>query len=249
MHAAKPRAIELAPNDPEAQIAMAWALTTSGKPSEALYFVQKAVRFNPNSPSHYVLAHGVALFAANDLGQAADVFDEGAKKNPNATALMPPFASVLASLGRRGEARRKLLVWRPGTDQAALEDLARDYKFPIRWAPEYKRVRERLLDGVRAAALPLDVTVSSLTAELKRGDSASRQIAAKRLGWFGPSAAEAVPALVMLLGDSGVREEVVQTLKKIGPGAKAAIPTLVEMENDKFIGGHAKEALTEIRGY
>lgn len=218
------RAIELAPNDPEAQIAMVWALTTSGKPREALGFVQKALRLNPNFPSHYVLAHGVALFAANNLEQAADVFDQGAKRNPNATALMPPFASVLAGLGRRDEARRKLLIWRPGTGQAALEDLARDYKFPIRWAPEYKAVRERLLDGVRLAALPLDVTVSSLTAELKRGDAASRRIAAKRLGWFGPSAAESVPALVMLLEDVEVREEAVQSLRKIGPAAKAAIP-------------------------
>jgi len=84
---------------------------------------------------------------------------------------------------RRDEARRKLLIWRPGTNQAALEDLARDYKFPIRWAFEYKTVRERLLDGVRLAALPLDVTVSSLSVELQRGDPATRQIAAMRLGW------------------------------------------------------------------
>ncbi|MEK1853687.1 MAG: adenylate/guanylate cyclase domain-containing protein [Phyllobacterium sp.] len=243
------RAIELDPNDPEAQIAMAWALTTSGKPSQALYFVQRALRLNPNFPSHYVLAHGVALFAANDLEQAAEVFDKGVKQNPNATALLPPFASVLANLGRRDEARRKLLTWRPVTDQAALENLARDYQFPIRWTPEYKTVRERLLDGVRAAALPLDVTVSSLTAELKRGDPISRQIAAKRLGWFGPSASEAVPALVMLLGDGGVREEAVQSLRKIGPEAKAAIPALVAIENESFIGNYAKDALKEIRGY
>ncbi|MEI3856250.1 MULTISPECIES: adenylate/guanylate cyclase domain-containing protein [unclassified Ensifer] len=243
------RATELDPNDPEAQIAMAWALTTSGKPSEALDFVHRALRLNPNFPSHYVLAHAAALFAANDLEQAVEVFDQGAKKNPNATALMPPFASVLAGLGRRDEARRKLLIWRPGTNQAALEDLARDYKFPIRWASEYKAVRERLLDGVRAAALPPDVTVSSLTAELKRGDPASRQIAAKRLGWFGPAAAESVPALVMLLGDGVVREEAVQSLRKIGPGAKAAIPALVAIENESFVGNYAKNALKEIRGY
>ncbi len=243
------RAIELDPNDPEAQIAMAWALTTSGKPSEALYFVQRALRLNPNFQSHYVLAHGVALFAANDLEQAAEVFDKGFKQNPNATAILPPFASVLAKLGRRDEARQQLLSWRPAIDQAALESLARDYQFPIRWAPEYKTVRERLLDGVRVAALPLDVTVSSLTVELKRSDPASRQIAAKRLGWFGPNAAEAVPALVMLLEDGGVREEAVQSLRKIGPQAKTAIPALVAIENESFIGGHVKDALKEIRGY
>ncbi len=243
------RAIELDPNDPEAQIAMAWALTASGKPTEALRFVQRALRLNPNFPSHYVLAHGVALFAASDLGQAAEVFGKGVKQNPNATAILPPFASVLAKLGRRDEARRQLLSWRPATDQAALESLARVYQFPIRWAPEYKTVREHLLDGVRAAALPLDVTVSSLTVDLKRGNPASRQIAAKRLGWFGRAAAEAVPALVMLLEDGSVREEAVQSLRKIGPGAKPAIPALVAMESESSISSYAKDALKEIRGY
>ena len=106
-----------------------------------------------------------------------------------------------------------------------------------------------MLDGVRAAALPLDVTVSSLTAELKRGNTASRQIAAKRLGWFGSAAAVAVPTLVMLLEDGGVREEAVQSLRKIGPQARTAIPALVAIENESFIGGHVKDALKEIRGY
>ena len=87
------------------------------------------------------------------------------------------------------------------------------------------------------------------SAELKRDDPAGRRIATKRLGWFGPSAAEAVPALVMLLEDVEVREEAVQSLRKIGPKAKSAIPALVAMKNESFIGGHAKDALKEIRGY
>lgn len=106
-----------------------------------------------------------------------------------------------------------------------------------------------MLDGLRAAALPLDITVSSLTAELKQDDSNSRQIAAKRLGWFGPAAAEAVPDLIRLLRDGSVREEAVQSLRRIGPEAKAAIPALVAMENESVIGNYAKVALKEIRGY
>src|SRR5262249_8948813 len=46
------RAIALDPNDPEGEIAMAWALTTSGEPNQALYFVDRAIRLNPNFPSH-----------------------------------------------------------------------------------------------------------------------------------------------------------------------------------------------------
>ena len=106
-----------------------------------------------------------------------------------------------------------------------------------------------MLDGVRVAALPLAVTVSSLTDELNHGDLVRRQVAARRLGWFGPAAAEAVPDLVKSLGDSGVRQEAVQSLRKIGPEARAAIPALVAIENESLIGDYVKDALKEIRGY
>jgi predicted Zn-dependent protease len=59
---------------------MAWALTTSGKPNEALDFVASAIRLNPIYPSHYVLTRGIALFAAGDLKQAAQVLAEGLRR-------------------------------------------------------------------------------------------------------------------------------------------------------------------------
>src|SRR5262245_32204096 len=80
------RAIASDPNDPEAHIAMAWALTISGKPNEALDFVASAIRLNPNHPSHYVLTRGIVLFAVGDLKQAAQVFTDGFEKNPQALA-------------------------------------------------------------------------------------------------------------------------------------------------------------------
>ena len=49
------RAIALSPNDPEAHIAMAWALIVDGKPTEALTFVEAAMRLDPEHPSHYAL--------------------------------------------------------------------------------------------------------------------------------------------------------------------------------------------------
>jgi transposase-like protein len=105
------------------------------------------------------------------------------------------YASVLAHLGRRKEARETLLTLRPGSDQTTLENLP--FAFPIKeWEGKSKRFGERLFDGFRIAGLPLDVTVPKLIDELKGDDPFARQLAMKRLGWFGAAAAEAVPVLV-----------------------------------------------------
>jgi tetratricopeptide (TPR) repeat protein len=239
-------AIVLDPNDPEGHIAMAWALTISGKPSEALNFVAAAVRLNPSYPSHYILARGIALFAANRLEEAADVFKEGVERHPDAVVLLPPYASILASLGRRDAAKQVLLLLRPGADQIMLSIYADTYHFPFRWAQEHSRVRERLVDGLRLAALPLNVTVSSLVTELKVGNPLNRQLAIRRLGWFGPLAAEAVPTLIDALGNEYIRNDAVDTLRKIGPAAKSAVPSLIKLQNESLVGNYVTEALKEI---
>jgi ketosteroid isomerase-like protein len=241
------QAIALDPNDPEGHIMMAWALTIGGgSPTEALNFIAAAIRLNPNYPSHYPLAHGVTLFATGDVERAAAVLDEGFKRNPHALMLLPPLASTLALLDRREEAHQKLLIWRPGVSQLSLENLADNYNFPFRWEREYVSVRERFIDGLRIAGLPLNVTVTTLIAELKSDDPFRRLITAKRLGWFGHAAAPAVPALIAALEDEAVREEAVKSLGKIGPEAKAAMPALTAIQNESLIGIYAKEALIEI---
>jgi adenylate cyclase len=242
------RAIALDPNDPEGHIMMAWALTIGGRPTEALNFIAAAIRLNPNYPSHYALAHGVVLFATGDVERAAAVLQEGFKRNPQALMLLPPLASTLAILDRREEARQKLLTWRPGVSQLSLENVADSYNFPFRWEREHATVRERLLDGLRIAGLPLDTTVSTLVTDLKSDDPFRRRITAKRLGWFGPAAAPAVPALIAALQDETVRREAVVSLGKIGPEAKAAVPVLMSIQNESLIGSFAKDALAEING-
>jgi hypothetical protein len=86
-------------------------------------------------------------------------------------------------------------------------------------------------------------------AELKGEDPFGRQLAVQRLGWFGPAAAQAVPALIELLGDEVVCMEAVQSLGKIGPSARDAVPALDALKNESPIGFYAKMALKEIRGF
>jgi adenylate cyclase len=242
------RAIALDPNDPEAHIMMALALTISDKPQEALNFVDTAIRLNPSYPSHYVLARGIALMTAGDLAQAERVLDEGFKRNPEAISLLIPLASVLAQLGRTEEARQALQTWWPQPGQTIPTDYWDNFEFPVRGKTEFAKMRERLYDGLRVASLPAGVTVSSLVTELQQNSPFRRQVAAKQLGWFGSAAAAAVPALTEALGDKMVQNYAAQFLGKIGPAATAAIPALEALQNESVTGAYARDALKEIRG-
>lgn len=86
---------------------------------------------------------------------------------------------------------------------------------------------------------------------MKNGDTLERRFAALDLGRFGPTAAEAVPALIDALGEEqrGLRIVYATTLGKIGPAAVAAIPTLTAMQDDESVGAFAKQALKDIRDF
>ncbi len=115
---------------------------------------------------------------------------------------------------------------------------------------ENRWVSTRLLDGLQLASLPLEVTVTSLTAELERSSSFEQLKIVRAFGWFGPAAAAAVPELIEALGHEykGVRKEAVISLGKIGPDAKAAVPALTAITDEPLIGFHAKGALKKING-
>ena len=63
------RALALDPNDPDAAVAMAWVMLTTGRPQAALDFMRTALRLNPSHPSHYALVRGLALFSSGSLAE------------------------------------------------------------------------------------------------------------------------------------------------------------------------------------
>ena len=195
------RALALDPNDPDASLAMAWVMLTTGRPDAALDFIRTAMRLNPSYPSHYALVRGLALFSSNDLPEAARVLEEALERSPTATELTPPLAAIYAHLGRRQEARDMLLRWRPGAGQQELNDIVLTYPYTFRWSTEGQKALERLDDGMIIAAMPLDVTIPKLADALQQGSPFERAHTARTLARFGPQAAEAVPALVHALDD------------------------------------------------
>src|SRR4051812_47263321 len=93
---------------------------------------------------------------------------------------LPPLASVLALLGRRQEAAQKLEIWQPGLSRLERGNMTDTYTFPFNWEQEHANVREHLIDGLRIAGLPLEMTVSTLLDDLNSDDPFRRQLAAKR---------------------------------------------------------------------
>ena len=244
------QAIAMQPNDPEAHVALAFASIISGRPWEGLNSVQVAMRLNPRYPSSYVFAQGIAHFATGNLEEAAITLEEGYARDPKAIELLPVLASIFAQLERRQDARETVLKWKPGLSQLELRILPDEYQLPVRWSPEHSRVRERLIDGLRVAVLPLETTVTSLIAKLKVTTPFDSPAIIRTLGWFGPSARVAVPDLIQTLGDEQqqIRVEAAITLGKIGPEARAAIPVLAAMPDDIIVSFYAKEALKKIIG-
>ena len=114
------RAIAQDPNDPEAYIAMAWAMITTGRPEAGLELVERAMRLNPTYPNYYILALGMAYFAMDDLEKAAEVFAKALERDRGALELAPALASTYVYLGQRQQARAALQLWQPDASQREL---------------------------------------------------------------------------------------------------------------------------------
>ncbi len=244
------QALEMLPNDAEAHLVMAWALLTGGSPQEALEFINTAKRLNPDHQSYYYLFEASAHYGLGDLSEAARILNDALEKQPDAIELMPFAASFNAQMGNRKRANALVERWVPGQYQELREAAAARYFPPVQWEIELDHLNERLLDGLNMAALPPEITVQSLRLDLKQQDPSEQVESIRKLGWFGPSAASAVPDLVVALGSSQnkVKREAAISLGKIGPAAQAATAELEAITEKPLVGYHAQNALRKIRG-
>lgn len=243
------RAIATDPNDPEAYIAMAWSMITTGNPAAGLEFISVAMRLNPTYPTYYVFPQATANYAMGNIRKTVSILTEAIDRDPGATELAPLLAASYAQLGERQKARDALSYWQPKASQQELERALRQYHFPYKWS-DGSNVLMRLTDGLQLAVLPLGTTVSSLIGDLSSESHSERRAAAATLGLFGAQAVEAVPALISALADEKrlVRIASVIALGKIGSPANSALPALTAIEDEQIIGRYAKAAIRSITG-
>jgi tetratricopeptide (TPR) repeat protein len=139
------------PNDADAYVALAGALTLAGQPSKALELVLHAMRLNPFSPPHYLYELGFAQFGMDRIEEAAASLERAVALNPDDRWSHRVLLAAYGHLGRREGAKRVFSLAeknRQGLDPLSVRGTAFWYPFkePGDW--------ERMAAGLRLADVP-----------------------------------------------------------------------------------------------
>jgi adenylate cyclase len=150
------RAIESDPNDADGYIALAGALSFSGRPAEALEAVEHAMRLNPHYPSSYLYQLGLAQFAGNRADDAAATLQRALSMNPDDYWSQRLLLATYGVLGRRDDASRLLGAMKSKDRRGAtafidpLTISAMTYWYPFTRTADAKRFS----DGLAKAGVP-----------------------------------------------------------------------------------------------
>ena len=150
------RAIASDPNDADGYVALANALSFTGRPSGALEQVERAIRLNPHYPPYYLYQLGLARFAMNRLDVAATSLERALALNRDDYWSQRLLLAIYGLLGRRADAA-KLLETIKGNEKRG--SIAFFDPLTIRaatyWYPFVERADvERFAEGLRKAGVP-----------------------------------------------------------------------------------------------
>ena len=154
--AAAKRSIAADPNDAGGYIALAAAMSFTGRPTEALAQVERAMRLNPHYPPSYLYQLGLARFGMKRFPEAAASLERAVALNPDDHWAGRLLLATYGQLGRREDASKLLdtmtkkdarglaIAWDPLTIRAIT------YWYPYTGRPD----ADRLADGLRRAGVP-----------------------------------------------------------------------------------------------
>jgi TolB-like protein/class 3 adenylate cyclase/Flp pilus assembly protein TadD len=144
------RALALDPNDPTCNSGMAFVLLNSGKPKEAIDFINRAMRFDPHNPGRYLFLLGVAQFCMGNLEEAANLIEKAHRINPEFASSISWLASIYGLLGREKEARAALETHKKLWRMREFKLPATMYFFPFKDRADADRIAE----GMVKAGIP-----------------------------------------------------------------------------------------------
>ena len=143
------RALALDPNDASSLIAMAYTLIYVGKPMEAVSYIERAMRIDPDYPVYYLFVLGLAQFGMERLEKAASSFEEAFERNPENYVTLIPLAATYAHLNHEKEAREmieQLYEFMPTISLAMIRTC------PL-WQYKNNVDRHRLMSGLEKAGM------------------------------------------------------------------------------------------------
>jgi TolB-like protein/class 3 adenylate cyclase len=149
-------AIAADPNDADAYIALASALSFAGKAEEALDQVERAIRLNPHYPPQYLYQRGLAQFGTKQLDKAAADLERAIALNRDDYWSQRLLLATYGLLGRRADAAKTIDSINAGTKQGSLASYdpltmrATTYWYPFAENSD----AERFAEGLRKAGVP-----------------------------------------------------------------------------------------------
>jgi adenylate cyclase len=108
------RALALDSNNPAIFAAMGNTLFLSGRPREAVDFINRAIRLDPLNPGRYLYLLGNAQFCMGNLEEAAALIERGLRINPELTGSASWLIAIYGLLGKEKEARAALEIYNKG---------------------------------------------------------------------------------------------------------------------------------------
>ena len=102
------RAIAGDPNDADGYVSLANALSFTGKATEALELVERAIRLNPHFPPYYLYQLGLARFGMKRLDEAAASLERALALNRDDYWSQRLLLATYGLLGRREDAAKLL---------------------------------------------------------------------------------------------------------------------------------------------
>jgi tetratricopeptide (TPR) repeat protein len=141
------RAVSLDPNSEWAYAFLAEVLNLTGRPDEAIGFVKKAMRLDPNYPPWMVFHLAQSYYELRRYDEAIAALQDALHRNPNFLPTRRLLAVVYAELGRDKEARAEVAEILRISPGASL-DLWRE-RFPYKNSADL----ERYISGLRKAGL------------------------------------------------------------------------------------------------
>jgi adenylate cyclase len=150
------RAIAGDPNDADGYVALANVLSFTGRASEAIAQVERAIRLNPHYPPSYLYQLGLARFGMKRLDEAATSLERALALNHEDYWSQRLLLATYGLLGRRADAA-KLLETIKGNEKRGLDAVydPLTIRASTYWYPFAERADvERFAEGLRKAGLP-----------------------------------------------------------------------------------------------